>query len=86
MYTDASAMGLEAVLMQKDSRQKNRPIAYETRVLTPAEANYSVTHQETLGVVWGLKYFKDLIFGYPITVYTDHAAVTELFSGAKSVR
>ncbi len=28
MYTDASAMGLGVVLMQKDSRQKNRPIAY----------------------------------------------------------
>ncbi len=81
MYIDASAMGLGAVLMQKDSRQKNRSIAYASRVLTPAEANYSVTHQETLGVAWGLKYFKDLISGYPITVYTDHAAVTELFQG-----
>ena len=81
MYTDASAMGLGAVLMQKDSRQKNRPIAYASRVLTPAEANYNVTHQETLGVVWGLKHFKDLIYGYPITVFTDHAAVTEIFRG-----
>ncbi len=67
--------------MQKDSRQKNRPIPYASRVLTPAEANYSVTHQETLGVVWELMHFKDLFQGYPITVYTDHAVVTELFKG-----
>ncbi len=30
---------------------------------------------------WALKYFRDIILGYPITVYTDHAAVTELFKG-----
>ncbi len=31
MYTDASAMGLGTVLIQKDSRQKNRSIAYASR-------------------------------------------------------
>ncbi len=67
--------------MQPDARGKNRPIAYASRSLTPAESNYSVTHQETLAVVWALKYFRDIILGYSITVYTDHAAVTELFKG-----
>ncbi len=38
-----------------------------------------MTHQETLAVVWALKHFRDIILGYPITVYMDHAAVTELF-------
>ncbi len=28
-----------------------------------------------------LKHFRDIILGYEITVYTDHAAVTELFKG-----
>ncbi len=43
-----------------------------------AESNYSVTHQETLAVVWALKHFRDIILGYPITVFMNHAAVTEL--------
>ncbi len=30
---------------------------------------------------WALKHFRDIILGYPITVFTDHAAVTELFKG-----
>ncbi len=51
MYTDASGLGLGAVLMQADVRGKNRAIAYVSRTLTPAEFNYSVTHQETLAVV-----------------------------------
>ncbi len=80
MYTDASALGLGAVLIQPDARGKNRAIAYASRTLTPAESNYSVTHQETQ-VVRALRHFRNIILGYSITVYTDHAAVTELFKG-----
>ena len=80
LYTDASALGLCAVLMQTDACGKNRVIAYASRTLNAAESNYSVTHQETLGVVWALKHFRDIIFGYT-SVYTGHAAVTELFKG-----
>ena len=79
--TDASALGLGAVLMQPDEHGKNRVIAYASRTLNPAESNYSVIHQETLAVVWALKHFRDIILGYEITVFTDPAAVTELFKG-----
>ncbi len=44
IYTDASALGLGAVLMQLDARGKNHAIAYASWTLTPAESNYSVTH------------------------------------------
>ncbi len=81
LYTDASALGLGAVLTQPDARGKNRAIAYASSTLNQAESNYSVTHQETLAVVWALKHFRDIILGYPITVFTDHAPVTELFKG-----
>ncbi len=67
--------------MQPDARGKNRAIAYVSRTLTPAESNYLVTHQETPAVVWALKHFRDIILGYPLTVSTDRAAVTELFKG-----
>ncbi len=40
-----------------------------------------MTHQETLAIVWTFKHFRDIIIGYPITVFTDHAPVTELFKG-----
>ncbi len=66
-YTDASALGLGAVLMQPDTGGKNHAIAYATRTLN--QANYSVAHQETLAIVWGLKHFRDIIQGYPITVH-----------------
>ncbi len=40
-----------------------------------------MTHHETLASVWTLKHFRDIILGYPITVFTDHAPVTEVFKG-----
>ncbi len=80
-YTDASSLGVGAVLMQHNAHGKHRPIAYASRTLTRAESIYSVTHQETLAVVRALKHFRDIILGYPITVFMDHAAVTELFKG-----
>ncbi len=52
LYTDASALGLGALLMQTDERGKSRVIGYASRTLNSAESNYSVTHQETLAIVW----------------------------------
>ncbi len=56
-------------------------IAYAIRVLIAAESKYSVTYLKALAVVWALKHFRDIIFGYPITVHTDPIAVTQLFHG-----
>lgn len=81
MCTDASALGIGAVLMQQLEGQHQQVIAYASRVLSPAESKYSVTHLEALAVVWALKHFREIIFGYPITIYTDHTAVTQLFQG-----
>ncbi len=67
--------------MQASESQRQHVIAYASRVLNSAEFNYYVTHLEALAVVWALKHFWNIIYGYPITVYTDHSAVTQLFSG-----
>ncbi len=67
--------------MQFDESGKNHVIAYLSHTLNSAEANYCITHLETLAVVRSLQNFGDIILGYEITVYTDHAAVTELFKG-----
>ncbi len=58
-----------------------QPVAYASRTLNKAELIYSVTHKETLAVVWALKHFKDIIMGYSITVHSDHTATKDLFVG-----
>ncbi len=81
LWTNASALGIGAVLMQTEESKRPHVIAFASRVVTAAESKCSVTHLEALAVVWALKHFRDIIFGYPITVYTDHTAVTHLFHG-----
>ncbi len=81
LCTDASALGIGAVLMQTEESKRPHVIPYANRVLTAVGSKYSVTHLEALAVVWALKHFRDIIFGYPITVHTDHTAVTQLFHG-----
>ncbi len=67
--------------MQTEEGKRPHAIAYASRMLTSAESKHSVTHLEALALVWALQHFRDIIFGYPITVYTDHTAVVQLFHG-----
>lgn len=73
--TDASVIGIGAVLMQD-----GRPVAYESRKLIPAERNYTTTEQELLGVVHALKTWRCYLEGakYPFVVRTDHNPLTYL--------
>ncbi|XP_063596236.1 uncharacterized protein LOC134773090 [Penaeus indicus] len=77
LHTDASNVGLGAVLMQ-EHKGNLRPIGFASRVLTSAEKNYSVTDREMLAIVWALKYFRDIILVYKVMVHTDHMPLTSL--------
>ncbi len=74
IQTDASGVGLGAVLLQEVDGLK-RPIAFASRGLTPAEANYSVPQQECLAVVWAIKKFGQYIEYTHFTIETDHQAL-----------
>jgi len=55
-------------------------IGYASRTLTPAETRYCITRRELLGVIFGLKKYRQQLLGRPIIVRTDHAALAYLMS------
>ncbi|GFW37194.1 retrovirus-related Pol polyprotein from transposon 297 [Trichonephila clavipes] len=68
--THSSNYALGAVLLQGED--KEHPVEFASRLLNPAEINYSTTEREALAVVWALNKFRGYIDGASITVASDH--------------
>ncbi|GFX19528.1 retrovirus-related Pol polyprotein from transposon 297 [Trichonephila clavipes] len=73
LFTDASSIGVEAVL-----NQEQRTIVFDSRTLSNAEKNYTVTQRECLALVWALNKFRTYLGSLPIKVITDHTALMRL--------
>ncbi|KAJ8706078.1 hypothetical protein PYW07_010855 [Mythimna separata] len=75
LHTDASKLGLGGILMQYQSDNVLKPIAYFSRVTSKEEQFYHSYELETLAVVESLKRFRIYLVGIPVTVVTDCAAL-----------
>ena len=75
---DANEMALGAVLSQIIDGEE-RPIAFESRVLSKTEVNYATTKREALGIVQAMQWFRPYNFGSQCIVRTDHASLQWLF-------
>ncbi len=81
LYTNASDIELEVVLMQEDNQGKDRVIYYEAKTLLPAEKNYPTIKKECLAIMWVMQKFKHFLGGgQPFEVYTDHAVLKILIT------
>ena len=80
LETDASGIGLGAVLSQKQDDGHVHPIAYASRSLNAHEKNYGISELETLGLVWAVRYFRPYLLGHHTIVYTDHSACLSLLN------
>ena len=69
LETDASYVGLGAVLSQRQADGKAHPIAYASRSLDVHEKKYGVTELETLGLVWAVRYFRPYLLGHKTSLY-----------------
>ena len=78
LTTDASVVGLGAVISQFDENNIEHPIFYASRSLNSAERNYSTIERELLAIVFGVDKFRYYLLGKKFKIHTDHNPLTYL--------
>ena len=85
LRTDASAVGLGAVLLQYHE-DIPKPVAFASYKLLDRETRYSTVERECLGIVWGIERFKHYLYGRNFILEVDHRPLIYLenFKGSNS--
>ena len=80
LQTDASDVGLGAILTQIDRHGHERVVSYASRTLSDSEKNYSAMENELLVVVFAVEYFRVYLLGRKFLLSTDHNALSWVHS------
>jgi transposase InsO family protein len=77
LETDASGLGMGAVLLQPNEQGEFCPVAFFSKKFDKYQSNYSTIEKEALALISSLKYFAHYVKnGDVVDVFTDHNPLT----------
>lgn len=77
LQTDASDVGIEAVLLQNEDVIK-KPVEYASQKLSESQVNYSIIEKERYVIVWAVRKIKRYLYGQEFYLETDHQPLVYL--------
>jgi hypothetical protein len=80
IQSDASDVALGAVLSQMDQSGVERPVAFGSWSLSPAERRYSAQERECLAILRAVTHWRMYVVGQKFTVETDHESLKWLWT------
>lgn len=65
------------VLSHQMEDGQERPVAYASQTLTPAEKKYAQLEREGLAIIFGVKKFHNYLYGREFIIESDHQPLAE---------
>ena len=80
IITDASPVGLGAMIAQQQPDGSFQPVCYASRTLTEVEQRYSQIERESLAILFSVERFRLYLYGITFIVKTDHKPLVHIFT------
>ena len=78
MYTDASGVGIGAVLTQDNENEEQKVVFCASKAFYRAQKNWTTIEKKVFAVAWALQYIQPYDYGRKVTRYNDHKALKRL--------
>ena len=81
VYTDASQVSVGAILVQRDTENRPRPIQYISSTLNSTQRRWPAMEKEAYAIVYALKTLRPYLYGAQFQIFTDHKPLKAMFVG-----